>query len=413
MPDRTPPVVHLTAPSDSARVSGSVRIAADITDRGIIDFTSFYVDRRLIAVDSLLPAEAYWQTDTVPLNTWHAIYATCYDRAGNLGYSDTVSVLVEAAPPPPLQLTTSLADDQRPVWSPAGTQILFTSKRGGDWGIYVVNADGTGEHVVRDSVGADEVQPDWQGNLIVFSRSGNIWSIHPDGTAETRLTTGVDDLDQTPRITPDGQYIVWRSVRDNHNGWFHPYRMKVDGSEQATVNTWAYCANLNWIGSELLYSWSTYWNDPRDLHRTDLFGANDRALTTGQPLSFPDQFSASPDDSTIAYLLPGRDIWLMNGDGSNQRALVTGAGDDCFGTTNENPSQVWTPDGQTLVFTSERNGNPDVFRINADGTGLAAVVTGDSVDCDGVLSPDATKLAFVSRRTGNEDIWVMPFPQAR
>ncbi|PSR82363.1 hypothetical protein BD289DRAFT_483885 [Coniella lustricola] len=69
----------------------------------------------------------------------------------------------------------------------------------------------------------------------------------------------------------------------------------------------------------------------------------------------------------------------------------------------------WTPDGKSIIFTSERraDGQADIYRINADGTGLETLVATSAHDDAGVLSPDGTKLAFVSTYGNNTaNIWV-------
>ena len=73
-------------------------------------------------------------------------------------------------------------------------------------------------------------------------------------------------------------------------------------------------------------------------------------------------------------------------------------------------TQALSSDGQSIVFTSERNGdgNSDVFRCRADGTDIQPLVIDPAVDDAAVLSPDGTRLAFVSTRDGyRANVWVM------
>ena len=70
----------------------------------------------------------------------------------------------------------------------------------------------------------------------------------------------------------------------------------------------------------------------------------------------------------------------------------------------------FSPDGKSVLFTSERNGagQSDVFRARLDGTGIEPFVTHPAVDDAAVLSPDGTRLAFVSTRNGyRANIWVL------
>ena len=41
-----------------------------------------------------------------------------------------------------VNLTNNPASDQKPSWSPGGTKIAFSSKRDGNWEIYVMDASG-------------------------------------------------------------------------------------------------------------------------------------------------------------------------------------------------------------------------------------------------------------------------------
>ncbi|NIM48096.1 MAG: hypothetical protein GTO22_02350, partial [Gemmatimonadales bacterium] len=59
------------------------------------------------------------------------------------------------------RLTNNDAEDSRPDWSADGTRIAFVSMRDGNYEIYVMNSDGTGQTRVTRSAG-DAIQPDWR-----------------------------------------------------------------------------------------------------------------------------------------------------------------------------------------------------------------------------------------------------------
>ena len=92
------------------------------------------------------------------------------------------------------------------------------------------------------------------------------------------------------------------------------------------------------------------------------------------------------------------DIYVMNGDGSNQTRLTTAAGSDI------QPS--WSPDCARIAFTSNGTGSEQVYVMNANGTGRTQL-TSSGDNNQPTWSPDGTKIAFVSDRTGPQKLFVM------
>ncbi len=69
---------------------------------------------------------------------------------------------------------------------------------------------------------------------------------------------------------------------------------------------------------------------------------------------------------------------------------------------------VSSPDGRSIVFTSERNGSADLFQVNPDGSGLKALTTDSSYDDQAAFSPDGLKVVFVSKRnSGDANLWIL------
>jgi Tol biopolymer transport system component len=100
----------------------------------------------------------------------------------------------------------------------------------------------------------------------------------------------------------------------------------------------------------------------------------------------------------VAYTLgtaPFREVWVAEADGSSAVNIANSA-------DHRNPR--WSPDGQKLVFLSNRSGNWDVWVAQADGTNHRNLTQSTGIDESApAWSPDGTKIAF-SRPSG---VWVM------
>jgi len=93
-------------------------------------------------------------------------------------------------------------------------------------------------------------------------------------------------------------------------------------------------------------------------------------------------------------------LFVANADGSGERALLAATGLDY--------SPALSSDGTWTVFTSERNGSADLFRLNIDGTGLERLTDDPAYDDQAAIAPDGKSIAFVSTRgTGRAHVWLL------
>lgn len=111
----------------------------------------------------------------------------------------------------------------------------------------------------------------------------------------------------------------------------------------------------------------------------------------------------SPDGSRIAYVSTrdgNPEIYAMDADGRSVTRLTTDPQAD------DRPA--FTPDGRQIVFQSARAaGKPQVFIMNADGSGVQQL-THDSVPClSPTISPDGQTIAYVTVRDKTYHIWLM------
>jgi hypothetical protein len=127
------------------------------------------------------------------------------------------------------KLTRNDTDDVGPVWSPGGAMIAFNRKRDGNWEIYVMNADGSGQRNLTSDP-ADDEDPAWSpdGKRIAFvsDRDGaaQVYVMNAGGDAVQRLTH-VAGGKSRPVWSPDGRKIAFIG-RGDHG----LYLMNADGS---------------------------------------------------------------------------------------------------------------------------------------------------------------------------------------
>jgi hypothetical protein len=113
----------------------------------------------------------------------------------------------------------------------------------------------------------------------------------------------------------------------------------------------------------------------------------------------------SPDGSKIAFqrtpnaINPVGKIWTMNANGSGQMQITTGVGND------ERPT--YSPDGMTIAFSTNRDGNYEIYKILAVG-GIATRLTNNAAsDRNPSWASDNSAIAFGSDRNAGLKIWAI------
>jgi YVTN family beta-propeller protein len=106
--DTTPPTVAITAPAAGERVGRNVTIAATTSDAVGVASVTFLVDGTAIGTDTKPPYSVRWNTRGFADGS-HTLRAEARDKAGNVGTSAPVSVIIGSATdttPPTVSLTS-------------------------------------------------------------------------------------------------------------------------------------------------------------------------------------------------------------------------------------------------------------------------------------------------------------------
>jgi CSLREA domain-containing protein len=268
-------------------------------------------------------------------------------------------------------------------------KVLFSSARTGGGDIYAMNADGTGAAARLTTSSALDEQPSWSpdGSKIAFASARNnskgsgldIFVMDASGLNVKQFTFAGGD-DTAPAWSADGSRIAFQSKRDGNP---EIYVMNNDGTGQRrlTFNTtqdgepaWGAGAN-----AQKITFLSNRTNAILNVWVMDSSGANQRQLTsTAQPDGTP---SFSPDGTKILFASKRGttgggtvfDIYTMNPSTGSILQRLTNSKNGDF-----EPS--WSRDGTKIAFTSLRDGNPEVYTMDANGSGPTRLTTNAAAD---------------------------------
>ena len=116
----------------------------------------------------------------------------------------------------------------------------------------------------------------------------------------------------------------------------------------------------------------------------------------------------SPDGSRVAVgifpALDPSDIWVYD--------LIRGTRTRLTTSNTIDQDAIWTPDGSTILFSSNRSGASNLYQKPSDGSGDAVPFPSSDSDTEAhSISPDSKILAYYQRGRGtdrNRDIWTVP-----
>ena len=121
----------------------------------------------------------------------------------------------------------------------------------------------------------------------------------------------------------------------------------------------------------------------------------------GGQLVHQDWPSWSPDGRRFAFSSNhegNQEIYTAAADGSDLVRLTQSPGLDAH--------PCWSPDGRQIAFATDRWGGLELAAIRPDGTGLVRLTHSRGLDDYPAYSPDGSRLAFVSNRDNQFEIYV-------
>jgi TolB protein len=119
-------------------------------------------------------------------------------------------------------------------------------------------------------------------------------------------------------------------------------------------------------------------------------GGGEESITSGSGVDVGAAFS--PDGRSIAFMgnMEGNpDIYISDHRGQNLRRVTQ--------LKSVEASPTWSPDGKRIAFVSDRYGQPHIFVMNVDGSGVRRVTFDGVYNTSPAWSPKGDLIAFSSR----------------
>jgi TolB protein len=137
----------------------------------------------------------------------------------------------------------------------------------------------------------------------------------------------------------------------------------------------------------------------KEIYYGDYDGANQRRVTVSRRLNLNPSWS--PDARSLAYTTfrPNPDIFVS--------LIYQGVLQNPTKGVGTNYLPVFSPDGKQIAFMSGRDGNPEIYAMNVDGSNLRRLTNNSAGESSPTWSPSGSQIAFTSDRTGKAQIYVM------
>jgi eukaryotic-like serine/threonine-protein kinase len=362
----------------------------------------------------------------------------------------------------PLRLTSNPAADYSPAWSPDGRHIAFLRQSDSGSAFYLIPALGGLEQKLSDASSdrsgldtpylawspdgrtlaiADKDSPQEPSSIFLMAvDSGRRWKL----TSPEKKSPG----DSSPVFSPDGKRLAF--VRTASLAVQDIYVMSLEGGGQPTRLTFdnRRVMGLVWnpVDGKLIFSSSRAGNSrlwrisPRGGEPERLPGgigenasflaisrkgdrlAYTRSVVDTNIWRYPMPGKAAPGETPVRLISSTRheqgpkyspdgqrivfasnrsgsqEIWVSDRNGVNSNQLTSFDGPPTG-------SPYWSPDGQFIAFDSRPGGNPDIYIVGAGGGVPRRLTSDSSQDIVPSWSRDGRWVYFASNRTGTFEVW--------
>ena len=290
--------------------------------------------------------------------------------------------------------------DNGPSFTPDGKQVVFHSYREGAGELWLMNADGSGLKKLTEGDNHDRwpsVSADGKKVAFISRRDGNwdVYSVNIDGTDLTQVTkTPGNELGAS--FSPDGKQIAFgQMIKDEGLALVIA---NADGSHAKRLSKGASWPLWNAATNKIVYG---KWGDDLGTYIYD--PVSDKETLVVDSKKQPGSASWSPD---------GQWLYVNHTVGNNKYSMAKVQADGKGFISLDLPSRrdsraAVSPGGKQVIWADERFGGVDLFSQTGSHGKTVNLTPNSHADQYPDINPSDGSMVITSKRNGNSDLFVL------
>lgn len=242
--------------------------------------------------------------------------------------------------------------------------------------------------------------------ILLFLIAAPIFSVQSEGLPQLTKIVGGGEFKQRPSWSPDGKFVCFARYEGSKIQLLLKHLETKQERRLTNRDTPEYDASWAPDGKRLVFCAIAQSPGQGNLELCTV-GVDDltsrHLIGDSGKLSHEESPAWSPDGKRIAFTSTregNQEIYLIDADGQNLKRITQDPGLDAHPT--------WTPNGKQLLFATSRWGDLEIATVDPQGAQIQRLTHQKGLDDYPVCSPDGRTIAFTSLRSGDFEIYTMP-----